>query len=98
VDNGVILPSSTQNNATANIITDLVSDTGEYKPNLVYLPTAQYRYITLFGNTPLVNLDIQIFYKLRDGTLVPFRLTSGGTVTVKLAFIKKGSLGKNSLS
>jgi hypothetical protein len=98
VDNGVILPSSTQNNATANIITDLVSDTGEYKPNLVYLPTAQYRYISLFGNIPLVNLDIQIFYKLRDGTLIPFRLTSGGTVTVKLAFVKKNHLGKNALA
>jgi hypothetical protein len=81
------------NNAdTLNIITDLVSDTGTYKPNLVYEPTAQYRYITLFGNRPLFNIDLQIYYRTKLGGLIPFRLQSGGTVTMKIAFIKKGSL------
>lgn len=80
------------NNAdTLNIITDLVSDTGIYKPNLVYEPSAQYRYITLFGNRPLFNIDLQIFYRTKLGGLIPFRLQSGGTVTLKIAFIKKGS-------
>jgi hypothetical protein len=81
------------NNAdTLNIITDLVSDDGTYKPNLVYEPTAQYRYITLFGNRPLFNIDLQIFYRTKLGGLVPFRLQSGGTVTLKIAFIKKSSI------
>jgi len=81
------------NNAdTLNIITDLVSDTGTYKPNLVYEPSAQYRYITLFGNRPLFNLDVQIFYRTKLGGLIPFRLQSGGTVTLKIAFIKKDSM------
>ena len=82
------------NNANiANIITDLVSDTGSYRPNLVYLPQAQYRYITLYGNRPLFNIDLEIFTRLRTGQLVPFRLQSGGTVTIKVAFIKKGTMG-----
>lgn len=78
---------------TANIITDLVSETGEYRPNLVYLPTAEYRFITLFGNRPLYNLDLSIFARLKTGQLVPFTLQSGGAVTVKFAFIKKTSVG-----
>jgi hypothetical protein len=77
------------NAATAPIITDLISDTGTYCPNIVYTPTAQYRYITLYGNAPLTNLDLQIYYRLRNGSLVPFTLQSGGSVTVKFLFEKK---------
>jgi hypothetical protein len=77
------------NAATAPIITDLISDTGTYAPNIVYTPTAQYRYITLYGNAPLTNLDLQIYYRLRNGSLVPFTLQSGGSVTVKFLFEKK---------
>jgi hypothetical protein len=79
------------NSDIANIITDLVSDTGSYRPNLVYVPQAEYRLITLYGNQPLFNLDLQIFYRLKTGQLIPFRVASGQAVTVKIAFIKKPS-------
>lgn len=91
-NNGAQLSLGGNNSAINNIITDLTSDTGSYRPNLVYLPQAQYRYVTLYGNRPLFNLDLQIFYRLRTGQLVPFRLQSGGSVTVKVAFIKKDSV------
>lgn len=81
------------NSNIANIITDLVSDTGAYRPSLVYTPQAQYRLVSLNGNRPLFNLDIQIFYRLRNAELVPFRLASGGSVTLKIAFLKKDSEG-----
>jgi hypothetical protein len=93
-NNGSQIALGGNNSGIANIITDLVSDTGSYRPNLVYLPSAQYRYITLFGNRPLFNIDLEIFYRLRTGQLIPFRLQSGGTVTIKIAFIKKDSCGK----
>jgi hypothetical protein len=87
------------NNADiANIVTDLVSSTGAYRPSLVYEPQAQYRLITLNGNRPLFNLDLQIFYRLRNGQLVPFRLASGGSVTIKLAFLKKDGGGQTEQS
>ena len=79
------------NSATQNIITDIVSDEGLYRPNLVYLPQAEYRLIDLYGNQPLHNIDIQIFYRLKTGELVPFRLQSGGAVTIKIAFLKKNT-------
>lgn len=72
-----------------NIITDLVSDDGNFRPNLVYLPTAQYRLIHLYGNRPLHNLDLVISYRLKTGELIPFKLNSGGSVSVKIGFIKK---------
>jgi diketogulonate reductase-like aldo/keto reductase len=79
------------NAASANIITDLISDTGIYQPNLVYLPSSQYRLVTLYGNSPLSNLDISVFYRLRNGSLVPFRLQSGGTLSMKISFLKKAT-------
>lgn len=75
--------------ATSNIITDIVSSTGLYRPNLVYAPQAEFRRISMVGNTPLTNIDIQIYYRLRTGHLIPFTLNSGGSVTLKLAFFKK---------
>ena len=72
-----------------NIITDIVSSDGNYRPNLVYYPTAEYRRIHLYGNRPLHNLDINIHYRLKSGQLIPFRLFSGGAVTLKLGFLKK---------
>jgi hypothetical protein len=92
---GVNLGISGSNSAMANIITDIVSDTGLYSPNLVYLPSAQYRLIDLFGTQPLYNLDISIYYRLKSGELQPFRLQSGGTVSMKLLFIKKNLYIKN---
>jgi len=92
LDNGIIQNSTTANNATSNIITDLVSEDGTYKPNLVYTPPGQNRYVSLYGNTPLVALDLQIFYKLRTGDLVPLRLVSGGTISMKILFQKKATL------
>ena len=92
-NNGEVITSS-NNNAISNIITDLVSNTGNYRPNLVYLPTAENRYIHLYGNRPLTNLDLQIFYKLRTGDLIPFKLQSGGSATMKIAFVKKTTIGK----
>jgi hypothetical protein len=78
------------NASTANIITDLVSDTGLYKSFLVYEPSAQYRYVTLNGNRPLFNIDLQVFWRDRLGGLNPVRIPSGGSVTMKIGFLKKG--------
>jgi len=80
------------NSATANIITDLVSDTGLYKSFLVYEPSAQYRMVTLNGNRPLFNLDLQVFWRDRLGNLNPVRIPSGGSVTMKIGFLKKGGI------
>ena len=75
----------------ANVLTDLATEDMTYRPNIVYTPNSQYRLITLYGNSPISNLDIQIYYRLKDGSLQPMLLGAGGCVTVKLAFLKKSS-------
>ena len=77
------------NSNIANIITDLVSDTGRYKPNIVYNPSAQYRLIQLQGNRPISNLDIVVYWKDRTGSLNDFKLSSGSSATIKILFTKK---------
>lgn len=83
--------TSGNNSNIAQVITDFVSDTGVYKPNIVYNPQAEYRLIELQGNRPLTNVDVSIFWKNRLGELTPFRLSSGSTATIKVLFTKKGS-------
>ena len=77
------------NAATANIITDMVSSSGLYRSGITYTPSAEFRRVHLYGNRPLSNLDISIYYRLKNGELVPFRMSSGGSVSMKIAFLKK---------
>jgi len=85
--------SGGNNSNISQIITDFVGEEGNYKPSITYLPTAQYRLVSLMGNTPIYNLDVEVFYKNRVGELVPFRLSSGSTATIKILFTRKGTEG-----
>jgi hypothetical protein len=71
-----------------NIITDLTSSDGVYKGGISYVPSAQYRKITLFGNRPLSNIDLNVYFRSKYGKLLPFRMSSGGSITLKLLFEK----------
>ena len=71
-----------------NIITDIVSEDGNYRPFLVYNPSAEYRRISLKGNRPLYSIDLNIYYKIITGELIPLRLLSNESVTLKLVFEK----------
>lgn len=85
------------NNANfAQIITDLESNVNCYKPNLLYAPTAEYRRISMVGNNPLTNIDVQVFWKSRLGELIPLYLPSGGTATLKFLFEKRESVRRKS--
>lgn len=87
--NGQIINNNGNNSNIAQIITDFVSETGIYKPNIVYNPSAQFRFIELLGNRPLYNLDVTVYWKDRTGSLNPFRLSSGSSATIKFLFQKK---------
>ena len=67
----------------------MVSSSGLYRSGITYTPSAEFRRVHLYGNRPLSNLDINIYYRLKNGELVPFRMSSGGSVSMKLAFLKK---------
>lgn len=78
------------NNANfAQIITDFVTNQQVFKPNVLYTPTAEYRRIDMTGNTPLTNIDINVYWRDKLGQLNPFLLASGATASIKFLFEKK---------
>jgi hypothetical protein len=86
-------PSSSLDNAFAFIITDLQSNQQGYRPNILLTPKI-YRMIDLTGNQSLKNIDINVFWRTKTGTLIPFTLASGAMSSIKLLFQKK-VLGEN---
>ena len=78
------------NNANfAQIITDMATNQQVFKPNILYSPTAEYRRIDMTGNTPLNNIDINVYWRSKLGELVPFVLASGATASIKFLFERK---------
>ena len=73
----------------ALVITDLQTNQQGYKPNLIYTPTAEYRRVDMTGNLGLTNIDIRVFWRAKTGQLLPMKLGSGATASIKLLFQKK---------
>ncbi len=87
-NNGQRISSSSSDNF-ANIITDFATNEQNYKPNLIYVPSSEYRRIDLLGNQALTNLDVSVFWKDRYGRLNEFLLMSGASCSLKILFEKK---------
>lgn len=84
--------SQTYNNY-ANIITDISSDELAYKPEVLYVPSAQYRLIDLQNDQPINQIDIQVYWRDKLGFLRAFYLAPNSSCSIKLAFIKKSVYG-----
>jgi hypothetical protein len=94
-NNGNLFGGNGNNSLVNQVITDFISNDGVYKPNLVYEPTAQYRWIQLMGSRPLTTFDLQVYWKDKYGVLNPFYLSSGSTASIKILFSKKNTMGTN---
>lgn len=87
--------ASQQQLATSNVVlnlTDLVvlnQDGKQYKPGILYTPTAEYRLIDLFGSTPLYTIDIEVEWVDNFGNSYPLLLAPGGSASMKILFRKK---------
>lgn len=73
----------------AQVITDFISSEQGMRPNILYNPTAEYRRVQLYGNTPLTNFDISVFWKSKFGEFIPFLLCPGASASIKILFEKK---------
>lgn len=82
-------PDGSISNEFAFIITDIQSNDQGFRPNVLYSPSAQFRYIDLTGNQPIRNIDISIFWRSTTGALIPMVLASGAQASIKLLFEKK---------
>ena len=89
--NNNLISNSNNSNDSNKIITDLEVNQQNYKPNLLYNPTAEYRYVEMMGDSPLNYIDINVMIKLKNGELVPFYLSSFASMTLKILFKKKNN-------
>lgn len=88
---GIILSQAADNNF-AQIITDLASNEYGYRCNVLFTPSAEFRRIELTGNTPLTNLDVNVFWRSKFGELIPFKLSSGASASIKFLFERKPNI------
>jgi hypothetical protein len=77
------------NSNFAQIITDMTTNQQVFKPNILYNPTAEYRRIDMTGNTPLTNIDLNVYWRDKLGQLIPFELASGSSASIKFLFERK---------
>lgn len=84
--------SNSQQNLTA-ILTDFtipMIDGTEYSRTLLYyIPTSEYRLIDLLGNSPLNQLNIQVYWKDLIGQLHPATLKLGTNASMKILLRKR---------
>lgn len=90
------------NNKSFPIVTDfLIGKSGDNNGLLhnnaaepyVYIDTPPYRRISMYGNGELFKWDLQWFVRDRYGQQYPMYIGPGGVIDVKLAFIRKQTVG-----
>lgn len=80
-------PSS--NNDISTILTDFIVNVGQgssYNPNTLYVPTAEYRLNDMYGNSPLSNIDLEVWWADKYNNLYKLLIPSGGSGSIKLMF------------
>jgi len=95
---GSIKFNNGNNNNLTPVLTDFQIDLvngKEYKPQVSYTPTAEYRLFDLVGNNALGSISLQVFWRDRFQNLIPFLLAPLNTASIKLLFRHK-SFGASS--
>lgn len=86
------LVNSGNNNNLTTMITDFESQDNNgygFSGSLAYIPTAEYRFITLnSGNAKINNIDISVYWKDQYSNLHPIYLLPGCKCDIKILFRK----------
>jgi len=80
------------NSNIAPVITDFevgLSATNTYKEMIEYTPTAEYRLIDMYGNSPVSTIELSVYWKDKFNNLHFFKLNSGCSCNVKIMFRRK---------
>ncbi|CAN0242263.1 unnamed protein product [Ectocarpus fasciculatus] len=70
----------------AQVISDMATNDLCYKPNIIYSPSGEYRFIDMFGTSDITNIDVNVYWKDVKGNLNPFYLQSGASGSIKILF------------
>lgn len=80
------------NSNISNIISDFsvsVEPSNRYVPNVLYVPSAEYRLFSLTGTMPINQIEISGFWRDMYGGLHSILLGSGMSASLKILFRKK---------
>jgi hypothetical protein len=89
--NGDVLPISTNNSNTRQILLDFPYTLNSINQPISYVPQAQYQLFEMNSSEALYTLDWQMWYRARTGLLYPVFLNSGTVASLKLGFFKKSA-------
>ena len=90
LDNGTVVQFTENTSSTyQNIITDMAADENFYKPNLLYVPDGEYRFVDLVGQQDIRNIEVTVYWRDKLGYLRNFYLPAGGAASMKLMFKRK---------
>ena len=85
--NGIIKNQNSSNTAFS-IVTDMVPNNFIYTPNIIYVPSGSYRYISLIPGARISNIDLSVYWLNKQGDLNQVYLSTGSSCTVKMMFQK----------
>lgn len=80
--------ATTTYNLGQNVISDFQTDENGYQSQLLYNPSAQYRYISLFNDQPIKDISIEVYWRDYLGFFRPFYLPPNSSASIKLLFEK----------
>ena len=78
--------------STLPIFTDFVVDSTDVefsRSQIIYLPTAEYRMVSLKGDTPFNQMDVIFYWADRKNNIYPLLLDPGYSCSIKIMFRKK---------
>jgi len=86
-----------EGDGTLKILTDFEpsNDVGDVRSVYQYYPTSQYRLTDLLSDSPIRNVDLQVYWQDLDGTLTPIYVPWNGQITIKMAFLHKSLYGES---
>ena len=96
VYNSNIYDQTYANNGNNAQISSMISDIqvglvsgSEYKPSVLYVPSAEYRLIDMLGNNPLYQASFGIGWKTKFGQVIAFQLGAQCGANLKILFRRK---------
>lgn len=84
--------NSGNNAQISNMLSDIqvgLTTGSEYKPSVLYLPSAEYRLIDMLGNNPIFQASFGVAWKSKFGQIISFRLGSQCGANIKILFRRK---------
>lgn len=69
----------------------LVTNTGDIRTQLQYYPQGPYRLVDMIGTKPITTIDIQVFWKDKNGKTHELKMEVGSVITIKFLFTKKSA-------